>query len=136
MTPENVEVLTIEETRNATIEMSHISKRYSGVAALTDVSVTVLPGEVHAILGENGAGKSTLMNIATGTTEPDEGTITVCGQTVAAFTPKVATVAGHRDRASAPRRAPRHDGAGEPAGRVACIGVRGQTGKRAGAQHA
>jgi ribose transport system ATP-binding protein len=94
VTPENVEVLTIEETRNATIEMNHISKRYSGVAALTDVSVTVLPGEVHAILGENGAGKSTLMNIATGTTEADEGTITVCGQMVAAFTPKAATSLG------------------------------------------
>src|SRR4051812_8134577 len=74
--------------------MNHISKRYSGVAALTDVSVAVLPGEVHAILGENGAGKSTLMNIATGTTEPDEGTITVCGQTMAALTPKAATSLG------------------------------------------
>ncbi len=94
MTPENLEVLTVEETRNATIEMNHISKRYSGVAALTDVSVAVLPGEVHAILGENGAGKSTLMNIATGTTEPDEGTITVCGQTMAALTPKAATSLG------------------------------------------
>jgi ribose transport system ATP-binding protein len=94
VTPENLEVLTVEETRNATIEMNHISKRYSGVAALTDVSVAVLPGEVHAILGENGAGKSTLMNIATGTTEPDEGTITVCGQTMAALTPKAATSLG------------------------------------------
>ena len=47
--------------------MSGISKSFAGVAALTDVSLEVLPGEVHALLGENGAGKSTLMNVATGT---------------------------------------------------------------------
>ncbi|WP_394771005.1 ATP-binding cassette domain-containing protein [Lacisediminihabitans sp.] len=56
----------------ATLTMTNISKLYSGVAALSDVSVTILPGEVHAILGENGAGKSTLMNVASGTAQPDE----------------------------------------------------------------
>ncbi len=50
--------------------MSGISKSFGGVAALTDVSLEVLPGEVHALLGENGAGKSTLMNVATGTIRP------------------------------------------------------------------
>ena len=58
----------------------HLEALLGGVAALTDVSLEVLPGEVHALLGENGAGKSTLMNVATGTTAPDEGTITVCGR--------------------------------------------------------
>ena len=48
-------------------------KHYAGVAALTDVSFEVLPGEVHALLGENGAGKSTLMNVASGATPPDSG---------------------------------------------------------------
>jgi len=91
---ENLDLLTAEQTREATIDMRGIGKRYSGVAALTDVSVVVRPGEVHAILGENGAGKSTLMGIATGTTAPDEGTITVGGQTLTALNPTTATALG------------------------------------------
>ena len=65
---------------DATMVLSGISKYYSGVAALTDVSFDVRPGEVHALLGENGAGKSTLMNVASGTTQPDAGTITIGGE--------------------------------------------------------
>ena len=64
---------TVEVTTQATMEMANISKHYSGVAALTDVSVEILPGEVHAILGENGAGKSTLMNVATGPSSQTQG---------------------------------------------------------------
>ena len=58
-----------------TMSLLGITKRYNAIAALTDVSFDVLPGEVHALLGENGAGKSTLMNVASGTTTPDAGTI-------------------------------------------------------------
>src|SRR5690349_1708792 len=64
-----------------------ISKSYDGVAALTDVTLDVRPGEVHALLGENGAGKSTLMGVASGATAPDAGTITVRGQQVERLTP-------------------------------------------------
>ena len=60
--------------------LSGISKSFGGVAALTDVSLEVLPGEVHALLGENGAGKSTLMNVASGTIQPDAGAMVVHGQ--------------------------------------------------------
>ncbi len=83
-----------EEAARATLEMSHISKRYGGVAALTDVSVQILPGEVHAILGENGAGKSTLMNIATGTTHPDGGSMSVLGDEVTSLNPRTASSLG------------------------------------------
>jgi len=94
VTQPNAEVLIAEETHAATIELTHIAKRYAGVAALTDVSLRVLPGEVHAVLGENGAGKSTLMNIATGTAQPDEGTIRVRGEMVAALNPRSAAALG------------------------------------------
>ena len=73
---------TVTATRPATLEMTGISKNFAGVAALTDVSVSFVPGEIHAILGENGAGKSTLMNIASGVLQPDTGTITIDGRPV------------------------------------------------------
>ena len=70
----------IEDTAVAVAESTMvlfgISKHYDGVAALTDVSLDIRPGGVHALLGENGAGKSTLMGIASGTITPDGGTIT------------------------------------------------------------
>src|SRR5438876_100643 len=70
--------------------MLDITKHYDAIAALTAVSFDVLPGEVHALLGENGAGKSTLMNVASGTTAPDGGTIVVDGSQVDGLTPAVA----------------------------------------------
>jgi len=76
------------------LRLSGIGKKFSGVAALTDVSLTVHPGEVHALLGENGAGKSTLMNIATGSLAPDTGSISVAGQDFAALTPAHANELG------------------------------------------
>ncbi len=78
----------------ATMVLSGISKNYSGVAALTDVSFDVRPGEVHALLGENGAGKSTLMNVASGTTQPDSGTISIGREVVTALTPPLAMSLG------------------------------------------
>jgi ribose transport system ATP-binding protein len=81
-------------TRPATLEMRGISKHFAGVTALADVSVQVLPGEVHAVLGENGAGKSTLMNIATGVLQPDSGTISVGGDDVGTLTPRTAAAHG------------------------------------------
>ncbi|MDB5500520.1 MAG: transporter related protein [Tardiphaga sp.] len=51
---------------NAILEMRGISKSFTGVKALSDVSFTVEPGEIHALVGENGAGKSTLMEVLSG----------------------------------------------------------------------
>ena len=73
-----------------TMSMLDVTKRYNAIAALTDVSFEVLPGEVHALLGENGAGKSTLMNVASGTTAPDVGTIIFDGSPVENLTPAMA----------------------------------------------
>ena len=66
---EAVDTAAVTRT-DATIRLSNISKSFSGVLALSDVTVEFYPGEVHAILGENGAGKSTLMNIISGALPP------------------------------------------------------------------
>jgi ribose transport system ATP-binding protein len=77
-----------------TLSMRGISKHYDAIAALTDVSFDVFPGEVHALLGENGAGKSTLMNVASGATAPDDGAIVFEGSPVDGLTPAVAQELG------------------------------------------
>ena len=86
--------------------LSGISKNYDGVAALTDVSLEIRRGEVHALLGENGAGKSTLMGVASGAVSPDAGTITggTAGHRPADAGP--GHPARHRHRPPTPRRAP------------------------------
>jgi len=64
------------------VEMRHITKRFPGIVANSDVSISIRKGEVYALLGENGAGKSTLMSILFGIYEPDEGEILVDGKKV------------------------------------------------------
>jgi ribose transport system ATP-binding protein len=65
------------------LRMRNISKTFPGVKALSDVQLTILPGEVHALMGENGAGKSTLMKIPSGAYSPDPGAeIEIDGKTV------------------------------------------------------
>lgn len=64
------------------LEMHHIHKRFAGVHALNDVSLTLKAGEVHALLGENGAGKSTLIKVLGGIYHADEGEIFIDGKKV------------------------------------------------------
>ena len=64
------------------LEMRGISKRFPGVVALDQVSLSVAPGEVLALCGENGAGKSTLMKILGGVYRPEEGELLVDGKPV------------------------------------------------------
>lgn len=64
------------------LELKKISKSFSGVEVLHEVSLAVRPGEVHALLGENGAGKSTLVKIITGVHHPDKGEILLNGEVV------------------------------------------------------
>ena len=64
------------------LQLAHITKRYPSVVANSDVSLTVQPGETHAVLGENGAGKSTLIKALGGTLKPDAGSIALFGKSV------------------------------------------------------
>ena len=89
-----VEDTKVDVGHHPTLVMSGISKSYAGVAALTDVSLDVVAGEIHALLGENGAGKSTLMGVASGATQADAGTITFAGESIASLDPAVATELG------------------------------------------
>ena len=65
-----------------------ISKHFAGVTALDSVALDLLPGEVHALVGENGAGKSTLIKVLTGVYQPDDGEITYLGEGVSLSTPR------------------------------------------------
>ena len=64
------------------IEVRNITKRFPGVVALKNVSLAVMPGELHAIVGENGAGKSTLMNCLSGVITDYEGQVLLRGRPV------------------------------------------------------
>ena len=64
------------------LELLNVTKRYPSIVACSDVSLSVMPGEIHAVLGENGAGKSTLMKIIYGAVKADSGSILLNGHEV------------------------------------------------------
>ncbi|MEI7611271.1 MAG: ABC transporter ATP-binding protein [Betaproteobacteria bacterium] len=72
------------------LELLNITKRYPSIVANSDVSLSVMPGEIHAILGENGAGKSTLMKIIYGAVKADSGSILWNGHQVSVANPSQA----------------------------------------------
>ncbi|MGV8936620.1 MAG: ABC transporter ATP-binding protein [Allorhizobium sp.] len=76
------------------VQLKGIAKYFPGVVANEDVDIEVMPGEIHALLGENGAGKSTLMNILTGIYQPDAGEIIIDGYAQEFSSPVQAIAAG------------------------------------------
>ncbi|MDQ2066995.1 ABC transporter ATP-binding protein [Xinfangfangia sp. CPCC 101601] len=76
------------------LELRDIGKTYPGVVANDAISLSVAPGEIHAILGENGAGKSTLMKIIYGAIQPDRGEILYDGQRLSHNSPAQARALG------------------------------------------
>jgi rhamnose transport system ATP-binding protein len=76
------------------LALSGVCKSFPGVRALHNVSLTLRPGEVTALIGENGAGKSTLVKILTGIHRPDEGVILVSGKPLVCTGPRDAWAAG------------------------------------------
>ena len=76
------------------LQASGITKRFPGVLANDHVSLDLVKGEIHALLGENGAGKSTLMNILYGLYQPDEGEISIDGRQTRITSPHDAIAQG------------------------------------------
>ncbi len=74
--------MSIETNNDYVLEVENISKSFPGVQALSDVTMKVRKGSVHALMGENGAGKSTLMKIVVGMYKADTGTIKIDGKLV------------------------------------------------------
>jgi rhamnose transport system ATP-binding protein len=74
--------------------LEHATKRFGAVHALVDGTITLYPGEAHALLGENGAGKSTLVKILAGVHQPDSGTMIIRGEPVVFAGPSDARDAG------------------------------------------
>lgn len=72
--------MSMHESTSAALAVLAVSKTYGAVRALSDVTLTVRPGEVHGLIGQNGAGKSTLVGVASGAVIPDCGQVFIMGQ--------------------------------------------------------
>src|SRR6202008_3118827 len=71
----------------AALELRGVTRMFGALAALTDVTITVRPGERRAVLGSNGAGKTTLLDCVTGDFPPSSGTVRFFGEDVTALPP-------------------------------------------------
>ncbi len=107
--------------------LADIRKSFGPVQALKGVDVLIMPGEVHAIVGENGAGKSTLIGIAAGVLRADSGAIYYGGKYVSAPAPRQMREDGVVGRVSASGLGARSDGAGKS---PACGAVAGRRRRR------
>ena len=73
---------TAENAAPPVLEVRGVSKRFSGVQALSNVSISIREGEILGLVGENGAGKSTLLSVLSGALQPDEGSLRLRGEPV------------------------------------------------------
>lgn len=82
------------QKENPILELKNVSKRYPGVIALNNVSLSINQGEVHALIGENGAGKSTLVKCCSGAIKPSEGRILINNEEFTELTPELSEKKG------------------------------------------
>lgn len=85
---------TADATRVPVLRSERLAKQFDGVTVLSDVSLDILPGEIHAVIGENGAGKSTLMRLISGYLQPTEGALYMDGAPVSFDGPAAAQASG------------------------------------------
>jgi urea transport system ATP-binding protein len=64
------------------LEIKDVSVSFDGFYALTDLSITLMPGELRSIIGPNGAGKTTFLDVITGKVRPTKGSVSFCGQSL------------------------------------------------------
>ena len=76
------------------LSLEGITKRFGSLTANSDISIDIVPGRIHCLLGENGAGKSTLMNILFGLLAPDEGEVWLGEEKLRLGDPRQAMAAG------------------------------------------
>ncbi|MGQ9692863.1 MAG: ABC transporter ATP-binding protein [Thermaceae bacterium] len=76
------------------LEVQGVTKRFGGLVAVNNVSLSVNQGEIFSIIGPNGAGKTTLFNLLTGIYPPDEGQIFLFGKNITGFSPDKVAQAG------------------------------------------
>jgi branched-chain amino acid transport system ATP-binding protein len=89
-----VEAIAAATGLDAMLSARALGKRFGGLHAVSDVSIDVHAGEIHAVIGPNGAGKSTLINLLSGELTPTAGTIRLAGADIAALAPERRARAG------------------------------------------
>lgn len=82
------------EIAGAKLRVERITKKFGGLTAVSDFSVTLEPGEIVGLIGPNGAGKTTVFNLITGVYKPDSGSITLDTTDLQALTPDRVTSCG------------------------------------------
>ncbi len=94
MTPSAEATTRSVRDSNAWFSVSRISKRFGGLAALDDVSLTIRRGEIYGLIGPNGAGKTTFFNVLTGLYTSDAGVIELNGQSLSGLKPNEVVTRG------------------------------------------
>ena len=80
--------------KDALLVVDSVTQRFGGLVALDGVSVSIMPGTIHAVIGPNGSGKTTFLNVLSGAYTPDTGSVKLLGQELLGERPSAIAVAG------------------------------------------